>query len=133
MFYDWVNACSNKTGVLDEMSIKQGVTYDRHMDIVEGFYHGQTGQMETYTLVFMVRGVIEKWKLPIGYFLSSGPMKGVTIKDLLIDEASRNRTDSYTGDLRPGFHQRESLCDHVRSQCCHSLLPPWRHPNYLHV
>ena len=57
----------------------------RHMDIVEGFCHGQTGQIANYALVFMVRGIIEKWKLPIGYFLSSGPIKGVTMKDLWID------------------------------------------------
>ena len=71
--------------LLDEMSIKQGVSYDRHMDVVEGFCHGQTGQMANYALVFMVRGLIEKWKLPVGYFLSSGPMKGATMKDLLFD------------------------------------------------
>ena len=91
MFYDCVNACSNKTGgnLVGEMSIKQGVTYDRHMDIVEGFCHGQTGQMANYASVFMVRGIIEKWKLPIGYFDSSGPMKVVTIKDLLSDRITK--------------------------------------------
>ena len=69
--------------LLDEMSIKVGVTYDKHQDSVEGFGHGQPGQLANYALVFMVRGLTEKWKLPIGYFLSSGPMKGTTMQQLL--------------------------------------------------
>ena len=69
--------------VLDEMAIKEGVTYDRHRDYVEGFGHGQAGQLANHTLVFMVRGLVEKWKLPVGYFLSSGPMSGATMRELL--------------------------------------------------
>ena len=66
--------------LLDEMSIKVGVTYDNHQDSVKGFGHGQ---LANYALVFMVRGFTDKWKLPIGYFLSSGPMKGATMQQLL--------------------------------------------------
>lgn len=73
--------------VIDEMAIKQGVTLDRGRDLLEGF--AETPERENvlanHALVFMVRGLSEKWKQPIGYFTSSGPMKGSEMKNLLFD------------------------------------------------
>lgn len=40
-------------------------------------------EVANHALVFMVRGLVSQWKLPIGYFLSSGPVKASVMKDLL--------------------------------------------------
>ena len=37
-----------------------------------------------HAIAFMVRGIAKKWKQPVGYFLSSGPMPGKTMKTLLL-------------------------------------------------
>ena len=61
------------------MAIKEGVSYDEHRDNIEGFGHGQTGKLANHAHLFMVGGFIYKWKLPIAYYLSSGPMVGSAI------------------------------------------------------
>ena len=69
---------------IDEMFIKEGLTYDRHKDAMEGFSEGSS-QLASHAIAFMVRGITEKWKQPIGYFLSSGPMSGKDMKKLLFE------------------------------------------------
>ena len=53
---------------------------------IEGFEDfgnfGRTKYIANHALAFMVRGQVGKWK-PVGYFLSSGPMSGSTMKSLL--------------------------------------------------
>ena len=73
--------------VIDEMSIKEGVSHDVHRDVIEGFVHTteRTNELANHALVFMVRGVIIKWKSPIGYFLSTGPATGRTMKALVLE------------------------------------------------
>ena len=73
--------------VIDEMSIKESVTYNVEKDEIEGFENfgllGKTKFVANYAIVFMVRGLVSKWKQPLGYFLSSGSMTGSTMKVLL--------------------------------------------------
>ena len=69
---------------LDEMAIKEGLSYDKGRDIVEGFCPGER-ELANHALVFMVKGLFEKWKQPLGYFLSSGPMSGTQMKELLLE------------------------------------------------
>ena len=70
--------------VFDEMSIKQGLVYNEGSDIVEGFEDfgdiGQTRYIANHAIAFMVRGLASKWKQPVGYFLSSGPIKATTCR-----------------------------------------------------
>lgn len=61
------------------MAIKEGLSYDKGKDVVEGFVPGEQ-QLANHAIVFMVRGLTEKWKQPVGYFLSSGPMSADTMK-----------------------------------------------------
>ena len=69
----------NVAFVFDEMSIKHGLAYNTGKDIVEGFEDfgemGQTRFIANHAITFMVRVLASKWKQPIGYFLSSGPIK----------------------------------------------------------
>ena len=80
--------------IFDEMAIKECVTYDAERDQIEGYEDfgsmGRSKYVANHALVFMVRGLVGKWKQPIGYFLSSGTMTNVTLVTLLkqaIDKA----------------------------------------------
>lgn len=66
---------------LDEMAIKEGLTYDRETDGIEGF-DGES--LANHALVFMVKGMVHKWKQPFGYFVSNGPMSGNRQHELLL-------------------------------------------------
>ncbi|GFN88247.1 transposable element p transposase [Plakobranchus ocellatus] len=62
--------------LLDEISIKPFLTYNPHQDLVEGFeYFGRTNTASNSPLVLMVRGLLSKWKQPLAYVLSKGPVK----------------------------------------------------------
>ena len=69
----------------DEMSIRQGLSHDKGKYVVEGFRHEQVRGKEVanHAMAFMVRGIASKWKQPLGYFLTSGPMVGSVINILL--------------------------------------------------
>ena len=82
--------------VMDEMAIKESLLYNAGRDEVEGFedygMRGKTVHVANHALAFMVRGLTVKWKQPIGYFLSSGPVSGKTLVSLLLDAIERVRT-----------------------------------------
>ena len=69
--------------VFDEMSIKEGITYNTRRDIVEGFgLAGQTRFLANHAIAFIMKGLASKWKQPIGYFLSAGPIKASVLQTL---------------------------------------------------
>ena len=72
--------------VFDELSIKQGLVYNEGTDSVEGFEDfgdvGQSRYIANHAIAFMVRGLASKWKQPVGYFLSSGPIKATILRSL---------------------------------------------------
>ena len=57
------------------------MSYDSVRDVVEGF--SKNKELANHALVFMVRGIKEKWKQAIRYFLSSGPMSGKCMEELI--------------------------------------------------
>ena len=73
--------------VFDEMTIKHGLVYNAGTDTIEGFEDfgdiGQTRYVANHAIAFMVRGLASKWKQPIGYFLSSGPIKSTVLQSLI--------------------------------------------------
>ena len=74
---------------MDEMSITEALTYNIKLDEMEGFegfgLDKRTGQVGNHVLVFFLRGLKTNWKQPIGYFVSSGPVKAKSMKSLLLD------------------------------------------------
>ena len=74
--------------IFDEMAIKESVSYNAEKDQVEGFEDfgsfGRTKYVANHATVFMARGLSEKWKQPVGYYLSSGPMSSLMLKDLIL-------------------------------------------------
>ena len=77
--------------VIDEMAIKEGLSYDSGRDVIEGFSEGvtKTNQLANHAIAFMVKSIVDNWKQPIGYFLSSGPMSGNDMKILLLECISK--------------------------------------------
>ena len=95
------------------MSLKETVLYSCERDEVEGLEdfgcQGKTQFVVNHATVFMVRGLLTKWKQAIGYFLSSGPMQssmlhtlllqalvkvketGLNVKVVVVDQGSNNR------------------------------------------
>ena len=60
--------------VFDEMSIKQSLVYNEGTDSVEGFADfGNLGQTRLHCKSY--HSIYGKGKQPVGYFLSSGPIK----------------------------------------------------------
>ena len=72
--------------VFDEMSMKEGLSYNKEEDNIEGvedFGNQRTAYAANHATVFMVRGLLEPWKQAVGYFLSSGAISGALLKPLL--------------------------------------------------
>ena len=100
--------------LFDEMAIKEQVSYDVRNDSVCGLEDFGTGGRTRYVAnhagVFMVRGLVDKWKQPVVYFLTSGPMcsdrlkttlltciekvqaTGLIVKVVICDQGSNNRS-----------------------------------------
>ncbi|KAK7457998.1 hypothetical protein BaRGS_00039119 [Batillaria attramentaria] len=79
--------------IFDEVSIKEGVSYDPKRDRVEGLEdcgtHGRGEHIANHALVFMLRGLRANWKQPLGYFLTSGTVSGQLLHSLILDCISR--------------------------------------------
>jgi len=75
--------------VFDEMTIKETVVYNAERDEIEGLEDygmlGKTHFVANHATVFMLRGLLSKWKQPIGYFLSSGPIDSRRLHTLLLE------------------------------------------------
>lgn len=75
--------------IMDEMAMKECLCYNASKDAIEGFEDfgnlGRTKFIANHAIAFMVKGIFRRWKQPVGYFLSSGPMSGQTMKTLLFE------------------------------------------------
>jgi hypothetical protein len=99
---------------LDEMAIKEFLSFRRDTDEIEGFVDYGEGRRKAefanQGLVFMVRGLHSKWKQTLGYTLSNGAAPasemyeilqcllrelfriGLDVKVLVCDQGSNNRS-----------------------------------------
>lgn len=78
----------------DEMSLKAGLAYDNQTDKIIGFEDlgdivGPGQQIGKQALVFMVQGILKKWKQPLGFFISSKQTSANVIDILLRDCLTR--------------------------------------------
>lgn len=72
----------------DEMAIKDNLEYNKKLDIIEGFedlgFLGRSAKKATQALVFSIRGLYGKWKMPISYFFSSNSITREKLKVLIV-------------------------------------------------
>ncbi len=92
----------------DEMSLKENVCFNASMDTVEGLEDvggsgNGSGLLANHAGVFMVRSLTEKWKQPMGYFLTNGTMAPKTIKEKVTQAVEKQQTI--------GLDPRVLLCD----------------------
>ncbi|CAK1603601.1 unnamed protein product, partial [Parnassius mnemosyne] len=69
--------------LFDEMSIATNLSYDRAHDKINGFVDNGSKRQPIFAdhvLVFMVRGIVKKYKQPIAYSFCSGTTKSVDLK-----------------------------------------------------
>ena len=74
--------------IFDELNLKCSIRYDQSRDCVEGIEDfetlGKSSHAATSATVFLCRGLKNKWKQPLGYFLTSGSVSGSVLKELII-------------------------------------------------
>ncbi len=70
--------------VLDEMSLKAGLTYCKANDSIVGFENfgelGSSSKIANHALVLMARGIQSKWKQPLAFFLVSNSTPAERLK-----------------------------------------------------
>ena len=68
----------------DEMLIKEGLTYNRTRDRIDGFSDGTTKNKElaNHAIAFIVRAIVQK--MEAANWLFSGPIHGSEMKKLLM-------------------------------------------------
>ncbi|XP_047115293.1 uncharacterized protein LOC124795347 [Schistocerca piceifrons] len=81
------DSCRDCVLVFDEMSVRKCLSYCAKYDVVEGYEDfgslGRTSKVATQALMFLVRGLRQKWKLPVAYFTSCKQTKSDVMKQLL--------------------------------------------------
>lgn len=74
--------------LFDEMELESSLKYNRKKDTLIGFQDdGVTKQplFADHANVFMVKGVYRKWKQPVVYSFSNGPIKSTSLKNLILE------------------------------------------------
>ena len=77
--------------LFDGLSIKSFLKYSEHEDAIKGYVdyggcvkYGRTGEVANHALQFMVRGVGQRWKQPLGHFFTAGPVPYFVIAKLVV-------------------------------------------------
>ena len=68
--------------LMDEMSLRKGLTYDKASDTLIGFQDlglERCDKLATSAFCVMAVGIVKKWKYPLGYFLTSSTMQAADI------------------------------------------------------
>ena len=72
--------------VFDAMSIKEFLHFDQTSDSIIGREdfgeHGKSFKLANHALVFMIKGLIKKWKMVLGYFFYSGGINTCRMREL---------------------------------------------------
>ncbi|KAG8222590.1 hypothetical protein J437_LFUL002582 [Ladona fulva] len=73
--------------MFDEMSLKPHLDYRVKSDLIVGYedhgHLGRSSRIAKFALVFMVRGLLQKWKQPIAVYFSSSPTKSEILVALM--------------------------------------------------
>jgi len=93
--------------MVDEMSIKYCLEYNKSLDIIEGYedlgHLGRSNRPAKMAFVIMLRGLYNKWKLPMSYFFSLTGVKG--------DEMAQIMKSCISELIKIGFNPVCITCD----------------------
>lgn len=82
--------------MFDEMSLSCQVQYNRKEDIIEGIDRtGSSPGIVDHANVFLIQGIYSRWKQPICFTFSDGPVKTMILKNMIkksYKEVPRNRS-----------------------------------------
>lgn len=70
--------------IFDEMAISPGIFYNRTNDKLSGFVSNGTFTEQEFcnhVLVFMLRGIVKKYKQPLAYYFCAGSTKTINLKE----------------------------------------------------
>jgi len=89
------------------MSLSAGLKYDKKYDMVFGIHKSENQaakfEFEDHVIVFMLRGIVKKWKQPYAYYFCTNTTKtSVLVNHLEIVIKSVNKT---------GFEIVATICD----------------------
>ena len=80
------------TLLMDEISLKSHLFYDQRKDSIVGLQDFgdciTSGAIATSALVFMARGILQKWKQPIAYYLVNESCGSTHLKNILQEAIS---------------------------------------------
>jgi hypothetical protein len=73
--------------MFDEISIKKFLSFNEKRDLIEGYQDlgslGRSPLVGNHVLMFVVRGLYMKWRMPVAYFVSSGVTEGKILSELI--------------------------------------------------
>ena len=99
--------------LIDEMSLKKGLYYNRKKDQIEGFEDlgdKRTSKIADSALCVMACGIVKKWQQAIGYYFTSGPATTPFIQHVIEDAISSLEDAGFvvfgiTTDQGPNFEK----------------------------
>lgn len=72
----------------DGMALRKHLEYSKIIDQIEGFedsgIFGRTNKFAKEVLVFMVRGLYSRWKLPVSYFVSGSATQTEKLRSIIL-------------------------------------------------
>jgi len=75
--------------MVDEVSIKKQLEYHRTEDAIEGYedlgFLGTSSDLGNNALVVMIRGLLHNWKMPLAYYISSGPVNSRNLQQIIVN------------------------------------------------
>lgn len=73
--------------MFDEMSIKKSLDYNQKSDMIEGYEDlgnlKRSPKIGTHVMQFLIRGLMNKWKLPIAYYVANNNVKGEDLASIV--------------------------------------------------
>jgi len=84
--------------LFDEMSIRKGLAYDIPSDKIFGYQDNGSNRIQSFAssaFTVMARGVVKKFKYPLGYFFTDRVMKSNEIKEVIISSISAMEEEGF--------------------------------------
>lgn len=78
--------------MFDEMAINKHLNLNFHTGVIEGFEDIGSGirsdKVANKVLVFMLRGLESKWKIPLAFYFARAGVTGTTLKNIVTEVIS---------------------------------------------